>query len=214
MRSLRGDEAKERFIKEYSNIKVLFYSVLLNNQTKENQCGGELKDRYYEFSAINNKTRQTEIFYLGYDCGEQLMKKLNLKAPKLFNPLQETIGNKTFNKNTHSNANDEKTHFTPLGKELLDIIGLMRVGLALEKTGILDGIVYEIIEKPYDEPKAHFFASLNTILNKYNATLQGIIKSLQDKNKDKKFKKFNFSNSKHCLEIYLKEKNKNDKICF
>lgn len=38
MHSLRGDEAKERFIEEYRDIKVLFYSILLNSQTKRKHC--------------------------------------------------------------------------------------------------------------------------------------------------------------------------------
>lgn len=64
MESLRGQKAKENFIKEHSNIRVLAFVVLLNGDTRKNQCGGELTHKYYHFSAVCNKTGKEEIFFL------------------------------------------------------------------------------------------------------------------------------------------------------
>ncbi|WP_455949075.1 hypothetical protein [Helicobacter pullorum] len=64
MQSLRGAKAKEKFVQDYMNIKVLAYRVLLNGDMRKNQCGGELTDRYYHFTAIHKNTRKKEIFFL------------------------------------------------------------------------------------------------------------------------------------------------------
>lgn len=75
---LRGREAKEKFVKEYKDVKVLTYAVVLNGYTKINLCGRKLTDKYYQFSVIHRNAGRKEVFCLGYDCGEKLMQMLSI----------------------------------------------------------------------------------------------------------------------------------------
>ncbi|EDP6853711.1 hypothetical protein MX179_000196 [Campylobacter upsaliensis] len=58
MKSLRGKSAKQKFIREYKDVRVLTYAALLNDNEKPSQCGGKLVDKYYQFSAIHKVTGQ------------------------------------------------------------------------------------------------------------------------------------------------------------
>lgn len=122
MESLRGKEAKENFIKDYSDIKVLAYAVLLEGCKKKNQCVGELTNKYYRFSAICKKTRKRETFFLGYNCGKQLMEMLGIPPIKIFNPFVQIYNqvNETGYKISHTG--EINIEFTLLGKELFNLI--------------------------------------------------------------------------------------------
>lgn len=63
------------------------------------------------------------------------------------------------------------------------------MGLNLKNTHILDEIIIKLRENIGENPSAHNFASVNTILNKYE-TISGILERLQKNNKP--FKTFNF----------------------
>lgn len=39
MQSLRGKSAKQKFIREYKDVRVLTYAALLNGNEKPSQCG-------------------------------------------------------------------------------------------------------------------------------------------------------------------------------
>ncbi|MCX2683706.1 hypothetical protein OQH60_07515 [Campylobacter sp. MIT 21-1685] len=213
MKSLRGKEAKEKFIKEYENIKVLAYAVLLNGCTKINQCGGELTDKYYQFSAIHKDTKKKEIFYLGYDCGEQLMQILSIPKDsiKLFNPFSQVVDELNI-KSNNTNTN-KQVQPTKLANELFEIINIMYMGLNLRKTDILDEIIINLREKIGENPRAHNFASVNTILNRYGKTISAILEELQQNNQP--FKRFDFTQSREYFREYLKKKNKeNENINF
>lgn len=69
MQSLRGKSAKQKFIKEYRDVKVLIYTVLLNDDKKPNQCGGELVDEYYQFSVIHKMQDGKKYFILAILVG-------------------------------------------------------------------------------------------------------------------------------------------------
>ncbi|MCI5968720.1 hypothetical protein [Helicobacter sp.] len=216
MQSLRGESAKQKFIKEYRDVKVLVYAVLLNGDKKPNQCGGELTDKYYQFSAIHKNTGRKEIFYLGYDCGQQLLKLLNIPVDsiKLFNPFKQTIddGLSVANDKSSSMPKDRQIQPTTLANELFEIISIMYLGLNLSDTHILDDIIMKLRENIGENPSASNFASVNTILNKYG-TISGILERLQKNNKP--FKTFDFLQSRAYLKEYLKKKNmENEKINF
>ncbi|WP_407379527.1 hypothetical protein [Helicobacter sp.] len=216
MQSLRGESAKQKFIKEYRDVKVLIYTVLLNDDKKPNQCGGELVDKYYQFSAIHKNTGRKEIFYLGYSCGKQLLKILNIPVDsiKLFNPFKQTINDdlSVVNDNISGMPKDKQVQSTALANELFEIINIIYMGLNLKNTHILDEIIIKLRENIGENPPAHNFASVNTILNKYE-TISGILERLQKNNKP--FKTFNFSQSRAYLKEYLIRNNKeNQKINF
>lgn len=209
MQSLRGKFAKQKFIKEYIDVKVLVYTILLNGYKRFNQCGGELVDKYYQFSAVHKDTGQKEIFYLGYDCGQQLLKLLNIPIDsiKLFNPFKQTIndGLSAISDKGSNIPKDRQSQQTTLANELFDIINIMYVGLNLRDTQILDDIIMRLRENIGENPPASNFASVNTILNKYG-TISEILERLQKNNRP--FKTFNFSQSRAYLKEYLIKNNK------
>lgn len=211
MRSLRGKEAKEKFVRDYTDVQVFAYVVLPKGCKRKSQCGGKLTDRCYHFSAVCKKTQKQEQFFLGYDCGKQLMKMLNIPAVKLFNPFVQTHKNAKTKGATH-HANNIKEEFTPLGKELFDLINLTYMGLKLKDFEILDSISIKIRNKANENPKARYFASVNTILGEFHSTIQKILEKLQKNNPQ--FRKFDFTASRTYLAQYFKEKNRNDTIRF
>ncbi|WP_395001731.1 hypothetical protein [uncultured Helicobacter sp.] len=212
MQNLRGKKAKTTFVQNYENIKVLAYRVLLNGDTRKNQCGGKLTDKYYHFSATCKKTLKTEYFFLGYDCAHQLMQMLHIpiNSIKLFNPFrQECSSAKPSN---HSDANDNHMHFTALGIELFELANLICVGLKLKNTDIIYNIEKELYENPLKDPPPINFKKLNTILIKYKNTIQNIVDDLQKNNKE--FRKFDFTAARDYLKEYFKEIRCEDKIQF
>ena len=188
------------------------YAVLLEGCKKKNQCGGELTNKYYRFSAICKKTGERETFFLGYHCGKQLMEMLGIPPIKLFNPFAQIY-------NQANEAGYEIRHtgkisieFTPLGKELFDLINIVYEGLNFKNSDILDDISVRIQEKPNQDPPISYFASVNTILRKCNTTIQKILERLQENNSS--FRNFDFTISRTRLVEYFKEKNKDEVIRF
>ncbi len=141
MQSLRGVKAKEKFVQDYMNIKVLAYRVLLNGDMRKNQCGGKLTNR-----------------------------------------------------------------------ELFDLINLIWIGLSLQNIDILHDIQNKLYENPDKEPPPSHFKSLNTILNKWNTTIQSIIAKLQQNNRN--FRNFDFTQAREYLKEYFEKNNINDTIQF
>lgn len=216
MQSLRGKEAKDRFFKDYTDIKVLDYAVVLNGNSKKNQCGGKLTDKYYRFSAICKKTNKKEYFFLGYDCGKQIISRLNITySIRLFNPLLST-NQQQYNKNTTNDANKEANstpEMTPLEYELFCLIHLMCEGIGFKQTDIIDNIKFKLLNNPHKEPHPGDFEALNTILTKWHTSIPEIIEKLQNNNN--KLKKFDFTKSENYLkEYHAKQKHINKKILF
>lgn len=212
MQSLRGEKAKRDFIQNYDNVRVLAYRVLLNGNTRKNQCGGELRDKYYHFIATCKKTSKEEEFFLGYDCAHQVMQMLNISIDsiKLFNPFSEESNNARLS--NHSSTNSNNINFTALGKELFCLANLICEGLKLKNMDIIYSVLKKLYENPSKNPPVSDFKTLNTILIKYDKTIQNIIDELQENNK--RFKRFDFTKSRKYVEEYLKQKSFNDKIMF
>ena len=213
MQSLRGAKAKEKFMRDYMNIKVLAYRVLLNGDMRKNQCGGELTDRYYHFTATHKSTRKKENFFLGYDCARQLMKMLDIPIDsiKLFNPFKQEYSEREISSGSCTSCNN-RVYFTALGRELFDLINLIWIGLSLQDIDILHDIQNKLYENSDKEPPPSHFKSLNTILNKWNTTIQSIIAKLQQNNRN--FRNFDFTQAREYLKEYFEKNNINDTIRF
>lgn len=213
MQSLRGAKAKEKFMRDYMNIKVLAYRVLLNGDMRKNQCGGKLTDRYYHFTAIHKNTLKKENFFLGYDCARQLMKMLDIPIDsiKLFNPFKQEYSEREISSGSYTSCNN-RIYFTALGRELFDLINLIWIGLSLQDIDILHDIQNKLYENPDKEPPPSHFKSLNTILNKWNTTIQSIIAKLQQNNRN--FRNFDFTQAREYLKEYFEKNNINDTIRF
>lgn len=213
MQSLRGAKAKEKFMRDYMNIKVLAYRVLLNGDMRKNQCGGELTDRYYHFTAIHKNTLKKENFFLGYDCARQLMKMLDIPIDsiKLFNPFKQEYA-QTTRDDIRANHHNHRNNFTTLGHQIFDLANLVCIGLSLKETKIIDDIQNDLYKNPSINPPAKNFQSLNTILNKWNTTIQSIIAKLQQNNRN--FRNFDFTQAREYLKEYFEKNNINDTIRF
>lgn len=214
MKSLRGKSAKQKFIREYKDVRVLTYAALLNDNEKPSQCGGKLVDKHYQFSAIHKVTGQKVIFYLGCHCGEELMQMLSIPIDSIrfFNPFK--TGLNAITNNTSNTSKDRQIQPTRLANELFEIINIIYMGLNLKDTHILDDMIMDLRENIGKEPEAYKFASINTILGKYKKTISIILDELQQNNQP--FKKFDFTQSRdYFLKEYLIKNNReNEKINF
>ena len=214
MQSLRGVKAKEKFIRDYTDIKVLTYRVLLNGDMRKNQCGGELTDKYYHFIATHKYTLKKEEFFLGYDCAHQLMAMLHIPIDsiKLFNPFKQESSKSVNNGQANFCDYSHEKKFTTLGNQLFDLINLIHMGLSLKETNIIDEIHMHLRENPNIDPPQKYFKSLNTILIKYETTIQLIINNLQQNNKE--FRKFDFTQARQYLQKYFEKQCCNNAIQF
>lgn len=216
MYSLRGIEAKKRFIKEYEKIIPLVYEVVLSDETVKNQCGGILTDRYYQFSATNKSNGIEEIFYVGYDCGEQLLNMLNIDVSsiKLFNPLKQ---DNYYTNTNHSKGNGalydtEDNETSRLRQELYELCFFTRIGLKLKDKSIITNIIKWLKENPNEDPKPYNFKSINTLLLRFNSSMEYILQEI--KREGKLLKEFNFDISREYLKAHLKRIKNQDEIRF
>lgn len=216
MYSLRGIEAKKKFIKEYEKITPLFYTVVLSGKTIKNQCGGILTDRYYQFSAINKSNDIKEIFYVGYDCGEQLLNMLNIDVSsiKLFNPLKQDNYNANTNlsKGNGISCDTEDNEDSKLRQELYTLCFFTCIGLKLKDESIITNITEWLRENPNEDPKPYNFKSINTLLLRFNSSMESILQEI--KREGKLLKEFNFDISREYLKAHLKRIKNQDEIRF
>lgn len=128
---------------------------------------------------------------------------------KLFNPLVQTNNENISKRNVNGSVSD-KIKFTPLGNELFNLANLICIGLRFKMTKIIDDINSQLYKNKDKDPPAYLFKSINTMLQKYQITIQEIIDKLKRNNP--RLKDFHFIKSREYLKNYFAAKGIVDEI--
>lgn len=197
--SLRGVEAKEKLVQNY-NVTPLVYVRLLEGQTRENKCGGSLTLHYYLFEAENKGTGYKETFYVGDDCGKQLLDLLKIPHDRirLFDPIAQERNNHHGGENQ---GGGRAIHPLPamnnIARELFTAINLIFIYLHNEPFGMFVKILDDITKYPTSEPFPSKLKSVNTYLRNKNLSMSSIIEELRQNNP--RFRNYTFNEIKQKL---------------
>ena len=124
--SLRGNPAKERFLREYPDTKCLEHTVLLAREPDECCCGRPLDGEYYLFSYGPEENRQQ--FLAGPNCGERLVEIGNLDVPDFFDLFiqdESVSAEQKLERSEHIRETHENIVELPENKEMRNAISLL-----------------------------------------------------------------------------------------
>ena len=161
--SLRGDSAKERFLREYSDTKCIEHTVPLSKKNYKCCCGDEFQGEYYLFSYGPEKHKQQ--FFVSQHCCERLRKLGDIHIPNFFNPFfqDDALREQQLRiRHDHVHSSHENTNELPENKEMRDAISLLFYLWSHQNT---EGILYDIRKTLQDNPHQKIGEKRLRILN-------------------------------------------------
>jgi hypothetical protein len=196
--SLRGDDAKKRFVREFGPIRCVWHGVFDESQKGETCCcGRDLEDEYFEF-AYGSSDDARSTFYAGPECGKKLADVAGIELPPLFdifvNPTESKMPSHAGTSKTNEPAIHERL---PENKEFVEATNLM-LYFWKNKAGELQKKRDELIEHPHYKVFDFHLKKLNraahsTVLLELEKrgldnieTLRQLVKNIDDTKKRKK----------------------------
>ncbi len=197
--SLRGDTAKQNLIRNYSVTPIVYVRLLSTQGERRNSCGGTLTHHYYQFEAVRNGSNEKETFYVGDDCGRQILNLLNIPHShvRLFDPIDANIaGGGNHGGGNNVNAGHHVA-MHPLARELFEAINLIFMYHDNEPFGMFAKMLEDIRKYPTSAPFTSKFKSVNTYLRNKGLSMQSMLTQLQHNNHG--FRNFTFEGIRNAL---------------
>ena len=180
----RTHERREWIVAHY-NVKPLIHVRLVDGTVFQGDAGRELSYSCVIFCCEDKAKKEQTLIKCGRKAAAYFCKLLNIKMPRIFNPLKEDL--RTANTKGKKSGNDcEK--WEPSKRKLADVLYLFLYRYKIEDSNHTAFKILSHLEKnKHRYPKVSEMKMVNTLLKGYNTTARDLVEYLEMNNKIREF---------------------------
>jgi len=177
----RTHQLRERIVSEYE-VEPVAIVQLVNNRIMQGDAGKDIKDKYYIFSCINKKYGSKELIYCGNKAAKDFLELTGKQPPIGFDIFHNENGGPV---GGGGNSLGDKVPWNTTAKQLHNAIMVLVTQYEMKPGTPIFKIKDQIEKNRNCSPSIQSIKGINTIIGKYNTTINNILDDINNQNPGK-----------------------------